>query len=265
MAGIPVVERGWQYLLDHTTEFQLKTLVTFAVHELFYWGSFLPFLILDRIPYCRRWKIQDTPNTKSAQLLCFRQVFVTHLCLVLPIIIFTHPIFDLIGSKHAFPLPTATTIILQIALFFVIEDAAFYVGHRLLHTSYLYKKVHSVHHLHSAPFGIAAEYAHPFEVLFLGLATFLGPMIVGPHHLTLLLYLGLRCVQTVECHSGYDFPWSMNRWFPGYGGADFHDHHHRSYSGNYSSTFTWVDWIMGTDVGYRKWKKLQNEKALQDA
>lgn len=260
MAGVTFLEEGWKYLLDHTTEFQLKTVFTFLVHEVFYWGSFLPFLILDRIPYFHRWKIQEAPNSSSVQLFCFRRVLITHLFLVLPMIVVTHPIFDIIGSKHTLPLPSVATIASQVVLFFIIEDAAFFFGHRALHTPYLYKKVHSVHHLHATPFGIAAEYAHPIEVLLLGLATFLGPMLVGPHHLTLLIYLGLRCMQTVECHSGYDFPWSLNRWMPGYGGADFHDHHHRSFSGNYSSTFTWMDYLMGTDGAYRKWKASQRSK-----
>ncbi|CAL0314043.1 unnamed protein product [Lupinus luteus] len=43
--------------------------------------------------------------------------------------------------------------------------------------------------------------------------------------------------------------------------ADFHDYHHRllyTKSGNYSSTFTYMDRIFGTDIGYRKLKALKN-------
>jgi len=42
---------------------------------------------------------------------------------------------------------------------------------RLLHHHSIYKYVHKVHHDHAAPFGMAAEYAHPIETAFLGLGT----------------------------------------------------------------------------------------------
>ncbi len=203
----------------------------------------------------------DKVAPASAIGKCFFRVAVNHVCLVLPLIVATHPVYDLLGASYTTEtLPSAAVMLMQLAFFLLVEDFAFYWGHRALHSPWLYKNVHIVHHEHSAPFGIAAEYAHPAEVLFLGFATFLGPFLVGPHLITLLAWLAVRCMQTVECHSGYDFPWSLNRWFPLYGGADFHDHHHRIHSGNYSSTFIWVDRLMGTDKAYRLWKKEQVRK-----
>lgn len=259
------MEAFWQLVLSTFTEVQLKTIVTFIIHEIFYWGTYLPFLLFDQIPFFHRWKIQsDKKNSTPLQANCFLGVLKNHFFLVFPIILLTHPIFHFMGTTHTMQsLPSLSTLILQLVIFFLIEDFVFYWGHRLLHTPWLYKHIHSVHHQHAAPFGIAAEYAHPLEVIFLGLATLTGPAVVGPHLLTLYIYLALRCVQTVECHSGYDFPWSLNRWFPLYGGADFHDHHHRIHSGNYSSTFTWVDRLYHTDSAYQIWKAKQrrNESA----
>lgn len=129
----------------------------------------------------------------------------------------------------------------------------------------------------------------------------------------------LRVLETVEAHCGYHFPWSLSNFLPLYGGsatfflfldkfhffffffsmaswknllfficsADFHDYHHRllyTKSGNYSSTFVYMDWwdffnykcshlsiyiyvmkpflflvrIFGTDKGYRKLKVLKS-------
>ncbi|KAL0436805.1 UNVERIFIED_CONTAM: Tropinone reductase, chloroplastic [Sesamum radiatum] len=118
----------------------------------------------------------------------------------------------------------------QILFYFVLEDFVFYWGHRILHTKWLYKHVHSVHHEYATPFGLTSEYAHPAEILFLGFATIVGPAITGPHLITLC--------------------------------ADFHDYHHRllyTKSGNYSSTFVYMDWIFGTDKGYRKLKALKSD------
>ncbi|GJR85676.1 hypothetical protein Tco_0209687, partial [Tanacetum coccineum] len=48
----------------------------------------------------------------------------------------------------------------------------------------------------------------------------------------------------------YDFPWTVTKYIPFYGGADYHDYHHyvggQSQS-NFASVFTYCDYIYGTD------------------
>ncbi|KAG5598584.1 hypothetical protein H5410_029954 [Solanum commersonii] len=176
----------------------------------------------------------------------------------------------------------------HVLFYFILEDFVFYWGHRVLHTKWLYKHVHSVHHeyvnylnsssftfspmkvttsvcytRYATPFGLTSEYAHPAEILFLGFATVIGPAITGPHLITLYLWISLRILETVEAHSGYHFPWSPSNFLPLYGGSDFHDYHHRllyTKSGNYSSTFVYMDWLFGTDKGYRKLKMLKEQE-----
>lgn len=145
------------------------------------------------------------------------------------------------------------------------------IGYLISYTLYRY----------ATPFGLTSEYAHPAEILFLGFATIVGPAITGPHLITLWLWMVLRVLETVEAHCGYHFPWSLSNFLPLYGGwvvhslvsllqsvyivsclcfihqlwsncsylhfnsADFHDYHHRllyTKSGNYSSTFVYMDW-----------------------
>lgn len=262
MAEFEFVRNVWTRALDSFGEHAMKTWMSFLVHEVFYWGTFVPFLIASRIPYFRRWKVQpDKPETSAAVAYCAWRVVLNHVFLVLPIIMVTHPMYAFLGTDHRVEsLPSLRVILMQLAFYLVVEDFVFYWIHRLLHTPFLYRAVHIVHHEHAAPFGIAAEYAHPFEVVFLGIATLMGPFLVAPHLFTLHAWLVIRAIQTVECHSGYDFPWSLNRWMPLYGGADFHDHHHRIHSGNYSSTFIWVDKLFGTDTGYQIWKKGQRAR-----
>lgn len=260
------MRNAWAGALDTFGEDALKTWVTFVVHEAFYWGSYLPFMVAARIPYCQRWKVQAEKVATTAQVSkCAWRVALNHLCLVLPLILLTHPVYELLGTDHRVEtLPTTSAMILQICFYFFVEDIVFYWVHRALHQPWLYRHVHSIHHEHAAPFGIAAEYAHPIEVVVLGTATFMGPFLAPPHLLTLLAWLAFRCMQTVECHSGFDFPWSLNRWFPLYGGADFHDHHHRIHSGNYSSTFIWADKLFGTDRAYQIWKRAQRVRMKCD-
>lgn len=199
-------------------------------------------------------------NSPAAQEKCITRLLLYHTCVNLPLMMLSYPIFRWMGMTSKLPLPSWKVVTFQIISYFILEDFIFYWGHRLLHTKWLYKHVHSVHHEYATPFGLTSEYAHPAEILFLGFATFFGPGITGPHLFTLWLWMILRVLETVEAHCGYDFPWSLSKLFPLYGGADFHDYHHRllyTKSGNYSSTFTYMDWIFGTDKGYRKLKSLK--------
>ncbi len=81
----------------------------------------------------------------------------------------------------------------------------------------------------TAPFAITAEYAHPLETLILGFGTIGGPIIwVGLtrnlHIITLLCWVSVRIIQSLESHSGYDYPWSLRRFLPFWAGADHHDY-----------------------------------------
>ncbi len=82
------------------------------------------------------------------------------------------------------------------------------LAHRALHYGPLYKYIHKIHHKYSAPFGLAAEYAHPAEVLILGTGTLAGPLLYcfftqNFHILTMYIWITLRLFQAVDAHSGY--------------------------------------------------------------
>lgn len=155
------------------------------------------------------------------------------------------------------PFPSWLKMAWQIALFFVFEDTFHYWAHRALHWGPLYKHIHKLHHEFSAPFGLAAEYAHPLEVLILGMGTIGGPFLLCAftkdlHIVTVYLWIVLRLFQAVDAHSGYDFPISMHNWMPLWAGADHHDYHHMAFLGCYSTSFRWWDHLMGTDLGYKR-------------
>ena len=104
-------------------------------------------------------------------------------------------------------------------------------------------------------FGLTAEYAHPAETLSLGFGTVGMPILYvmytsGHFHLfTLSCWVVLRLFQAVDSHSGYDFPWSLNKFLPFWAGAEHHDLHHHYFIGNYASSFRWWDYCLDTEAG----------------
>lgn len=147
----------------------------------------------------------------------------------------------------------------------------------MLHTRILYKHIHKLHHRHAAPFGLAAEYAHPVETLILGAGSLSGPILYcwytqEFHILTAYVWIVLRLLQAIDAHSGYgmhqlpfpindnliscvtDFPWSLQHIVPFWSGADHHDFHHMAFTNNFATSFRWWDRIFGTDKKYQEYR-----------
>lgn len=119
-------------------------------------------------------------------------------------------------------------VLLQLIGMGLITEVLFFAGHRWLHTKWLYRRVHAVHHRFRAPTAWSAQYAHPFEyaignVLPIGL-----PMVLlAPDLLTIVLFGVLTLLNTQLVHSGYQLPiapWSIP-----------HDLHHYRVRVNYGS------------------------------
>ncbi|KAI6127118.1 hypothetical protein F5141DRAFT_1085640 [Pisolithus sp. B1] len=256
-------------------------LMSFILHELVYFGRCIPWIIIDAIPYFQRWKLQpDKIPTPEEQWECTKGVLFSHFTIELPAIWFFHPTAEAIGlAMHQVPFPSWKTMLIQVAAFFIFEDFFHFWAHQALHTGVLYKHIHKLHHKYSAPFGLAAEYAHPAETFILGAGTLAGPLLwcffAGDVHIiTVYIWITLRLFQAIDAHSGYDFPWSLRNIIPFWSGAEHHDFHHMSFTNNYSTSFRWWDYIFGTDKKYREYRQrladskaaLKNKsKAEQDA
>lgn len=259
---LSLIEKAWVAWYTWWGNPVLATgVMSFLMHEIVYFGRCLPWVIIDAIPYFNRWKLQPTKvPTAKEQWECTRLVLFSHFTIELPQIWLFHPLAEAFGLQtYQVPFPSWPTMAYQILLFFVFEDAFHYVAHQALHYGPLYRNIHKIHHKYSAPFGLAAEYAHPAEVLILGTGTIGGPLlycwITGHLHIfTVYVWVMLRLFQAVDCHSGYDFPWSLNKFVPFWSGADHHDFHHMAFTNNYATSFRYLDFIFGTDTKYHAYK-----------
>jgi methylsterol monooxygenase len=230
-------------------------IMSFVMHEIVYFGRSLPWIIIGQIKYFDKYKIQANKiPTAAEQWECAKLVLISHLTVELPQIWLFHPLAKYFGMDTGVPFPPWTTMLFQIAVFFVVEDAWHYWMHRAMHWGPLYKNIHKIHHQYSAPFGLAAEYASPIEVMVLGAGTVAAPiawvMITGNLHiLTMYSWIVLRLFQAIDAHSGYEFPWSLHNFLPFWAGAQHHDVHHEKFIGNYASSFRWWDYVMDTESG----------------
>lgn len=77
--------------------------------------------------------------------------------------------------------PSLLSHVLQILAMMVCEDFMFYWFHRALHTPYLYKKIHSIHHEYRYNITLCSEYSHIVELIFGN---------VGPTYLFSILSMG---------------------------------------------------------------------------
>lgn len=241
-------------------------ILSFVVHEVVYFGRSLPWVIIGMIPWFDKYKIQATKlPTWKEQAHCAAVVLISHFTVELPQIWFFHPIATFCGMDYGVHFPPLWKIIMQICIFFVMEDAWHYGFHRGLHYGPLYKSIHKMHHYYSAPFGLTAEYASPIEVMLLGIGTVGSPALwvyfTGDLHLvTMYLWIVARLFQAIDAHSGYDFPWSLRRFLPFWAGADHHDLHHEKFIGNYASSFRWWDKIFDIEASVEARKKCRERK-----
>jgi len=237
-------------------------LMSFLLHEIVYFGRCIPWIVIDSIPYFRQWKLQPNkvPSAKE-QWECTKLVLYSHFTIELPMIWFFHPMAEMFGmSTWQVPFPSWKIMAPQIAFFFAFEDMFHYFAHQALHWGPLYKHIHKIHHKYSAPFGLAAEYAHPAEVMILGTGTIAGPLLYcyfarNLHIFTMYVWITLRLFQAVDAHSGYDFPWSLQHILPFWSGAEHHDFHHMAFVNNFSTSFRWCDRLFGTDDKYRQYRQ----------
>ena len=128
-------------------------------------------------------------------------------------------------------------------------DSWFYWQHRALHTPWLFRHAHAIHHRSHNPTPLATFAHHPIETFF-GNAYFVLLVMVFPIHPLALGLVGLQIVGVgLIAHSGYEFypagftRHGVLRW---HNTSTHHNMHHSHIACNYGSTFSYWDRLMGS-------------------
>ncbi|KAF7100295.1 hypothetical protein CFC21_101827 [Triticum aestivum] len=202
-----------------------------------------------------RYKLQPRVQLSPAAFLrCYMDTMRILLVTIAPLHLVSYPAVKMAGIRTGLPLPSVGETVAQLVVYLLVEDYLGYWIHRLLHTKWGYDNIHRVHHEYTAPIAFAAPYGHWSDVLILGAPSLVGPSIVPCHITTLWLWLVIRQIEAVDTHSGFKFPFNPTNYIPFHGGAEYHDYHHfvgEHSQSNFSSLFTFCDYLHGTDKGYR--------------
>ena len=205
----------------------------------------------------RKYKVSDEPiDVKKYFWKSLGKLF-SHNILLLIIVCAMWPLTRVFGV-HAGELPPWYLIIAQILFFLYVDDFITYWAHKGLHTPWLYRHVHSVHHRVKHPSAMDNSYFHWAEYLILVTTGQIAPLLMGAHVYVIWAWLFIRIWQSVGGHSGYSFPWTPLRLIPLFEGGDYHYYHHTDQRGNMSGILPYLDRIWGrTSPTYTKYKQAQ--------
>ena len=202
-------------------------------------GDWLPYRIQQSFPGRRelaheiRWSMSNAVCTGASTLFLLRLVRDGH----------TRMYFDAMDRGWAY---FALSVLLGVAGY----DAWFYWQHRLLHTRWLFRQAHVIHHRVTNPTPFATFAHHPVET-FLGNAFFILFLTAVPMHPAALALVGSAIVAFgIVAHLGYElYPTGFTRhgilgWL---NTATHHNMHHSEVRCNYGLALNWWDRWMGTN------------------
>ena len=138
---------------------------------------------------------------------------------------------------------------LSFFLVLFLHDTYFYWIHRLMHTRFLYRHVHAVHHRSTNPTPWTAYSFHPLEAL---LEAGILPLIafgLPVHYSVVVICMLAQIIYNVYAHLGYElYPRGFHRTSVGryINTSVAHNQHHSRFHGNYGLYFLVWDRLMGT-------------------
>jgi lathosterol oxidase len=190
----------------------------------------------------------------------------------LSIVIFSVPPLLLLGNDNLRLLTTFYTnindhgilyLFLAFPLMVLMHDTYFYWIHRLMHSPWLFKRFHLIHHKSTNPSPWAAYAFHPLEAVSESLIFVIFLFTIPIHPILLTTFFIFSIIYNVYGHLGFElYPKGFNKHWLGkwMNTSVAHNQHHQFFYGNYGLYFTLWDRLMGTlrpdyDLAYDDLKK----------
>mmetsp|Transcript_58651 Transcript_58651/g.178868 ORF Transcript_58651/g.178868 Transcript_58651/m.178868 type:complete len:267 (-) Transcript_58651:129-929(-) len=243
----------WLALCSVYSQEQLYALA-FIAHLTTYWcvGGLLLMVDITRPKWATRFRCQPD-KYPSRETICkvVRNVISNQLTTHVMTFIIMYPV-AIKRLSFSEELPGPRIFIGHLLAFAIITEFMFFWSHRTLHSPFLYREIHKVHHEVKAPFGLCAIYFHPLEHVLAALQGALPALICGSHASVLIFWIFIATFNIILHHSGYDFePYWPDSIKPFKSMTQQHDYHHFA-THTCFGVIGLADWIHGTDYGFGK-------------
>jgi sterol desaturase/sphingolipid hydroxylase (fatty acid hydroxylase superfamily) len=152
-----------------------------------------------------------------------------------------HLILKINWTFHLWP------TLLGMAVFVVWNEVHFYFCHRLLHTRWLYSKIHAVHHRSVVPTPFSTFSFHWLEAVLLGSVMITGMLFYRFGILCLVFAPLVSLLMNTFGHWNFDL---LPEGKPGtlLTASRWHSHHHGRVTGNYGFLFPHLDILFHTNL-----------------
>ena len=235
------------------TDWKIMILVIFLIalgRYLFLAGSAYMICYKAGIKFLNRYKIQPRPPREKQikNELLFSLSTISIFSLVGIIVYFLYraglTTIDLDINEHGW-----VYFFCSLVIMIVLHDIYFYFTHRLLHTPWLLRNVHIVHHRSVNPTPLAAYCFHPVEAVLEALIVFPFVMLLPVNLFAFLVFTFLVLLMNVMGHLGFEFmprrirSSKVGKFFTS---STHHNLHHQKINKNYGYYFTWCDQLFNT-------------------
>jgi Delta7-sterol 5-desaturase len=140
-------------------------------------------------------------------------------------------------------------LIIAFPLMMLMHDTYFYWIHRMMHSPFLFKMFHLVHHKSTNPSPWAAYAFHPLEAVVESLIFVIFLFTIPVHTIHLIFFFVFSLLYNVYGHLGFElYPKGFSKHWLGkwINTSVSHNQHHQYFKGNYGLYFTIWDRLMGT-------------------
>jgi len=225
----------------------ISAFTMWASTEITFWSLNLFFFAIEILGVMKQYRL----HTESSNFEQFKSTLihkpVTYLVDV-PVYLLAAYVCD--GSPFD-PLPSSQELFIHVAVTAIAFDLMFYLWHRFLHTSFMWK-FHKKHHEIKISYASANDHEDILELSGNIIWKMIPPMFMRSHVYTICVFRSVVKFFALLHHSGYELPvFKPLQMIPFMSSPSDHDFHHFCGHSNYGGVLMLWDWIAGTHVTWQ--------------